>query len=161
MFILLLISSVFPLRQAIYFDAPDETNDFRNSRGEKAYIGTTDTFFDGDRCNPIANEEDIDYFLRSSSSYVSYISMFRVKMSNRHGLAYGHLYMKMERIHLKLSRKDEIWEAGTGLITIAGGKLTGYRKMAETVVDLVVKRIGSEIIRTLRNRAFPVIGWRF
>jgi glycerol-3-phosphate dehydrogenase len=40
----------------------------------------------------------------------------------------------------ELSRKDEIFESKTGLISIAGGKLTGYRKMAERVVDLVIKR---------------------
>src|SRR5205807_5422792 len=32
------------------------------------------------------------------------------------------------------------FESPSGLISIAGGKLTGYRKMAERVVDLVVKR---------------------
>ena len=41
----------------------------------------------------------------------------------------------------EISRKDEIWESASGLVTIAGGKLTGYRKMAETVVDLLAKRI--------------------
>ena len=41
----------------------------------------------------------------------------------------------------EISRKDEIWEADSGLITIAGGKLTGYRKMAENVLDLVVRII--------------------
>ena len=41
----------------------------------------------------------------------------------------------------EISRKDEIWESTTGLVTIAGGKLTGYRKMAETVVDLLAKRL--------------------
>ena len=40
----------------------------------------------------------------------------------------------------EISRKDEIFEAPDGLISIAGGKLTGYRKMAEKTVDLVVKR---------------------
>jgi glycerol-3-phosphate dehydrogenase len=39
----------------------------------------------------------------------------------------------------ELSRKDEIFESPTGLVSIAGGKLTGYRKMAERVVDLVIK----------------------
>jgi glycerol-3-phosphate dehydrogenase len=38
----------------------------------------------------------------------------------------------------EISRKDEVWESKSGLITIAGGKLTGYRKMAEMVVDLIV-----------------------
>ena len=55
--------SVFPLQQAIYFDAPDKRMIFAIPRGKKAYIGTTDTFFDGDRSNPVASEEDIDYLL--------------------------------------------------------------------------------------------------
>jgi glycerol-3-phosphate dehydrogenase len=41
----------------------------------------------------------------------------------------------------ELSRKDEIFKSDTGLITIAGGKLTGYRLMAKKVVDLVSKRL--------------------
>jgi len=41
----------------------------------------------------------------------------------------------------ELSRKDEIFESSTGLISIAGGKLTGYRKMAERIVDLVIDKI--------------------
>src|SRR5699024_3470982 len=40
----------------------------------------------------------------------------------------------------EISRKDEIWEAESGLITMAGGKLTGYRKMAETTVDLLFEK---------------------
>ena len=44
----------------------------------------------------------------------------------------------------EISRKDEIWESASGLVTIAGGKLTGYRKMAETVVDLLAKRLKEE-----------------
>src|SRR5699024_974006 len=41
-----------------------------------------------------------------------------------------------------ISSKDEIWEADSNLITIAGGKLTGYRHLAEESVDVVVMRIG-------------------
>ena len=46
-----------------------------------------------------------------------------------------------EKQSTEISRKDEIWEDETGVITIAGGKLTGYRIMTERVVDLVAKRI--------------------
>lgn len=41
----------------------------------------------------------------------------------------------------EISRKDEIWEGKSGLLTIAGGKLTGYRHMAQDIVDLVSKRL--------------------
>ena len=40
----------------------------------------------------------------------------------------------------ELSRKDEIFVSKSELISIAGGKLTGYRKMAERIVDLVAKK---------------------
>jgi glycerol-3-phosphate dehydrogenase len=41
----------------------------------------------------------------------------------------------------ELSRKDEVFLSNTGLITIAGGKLTGYRLMAKKVVDEVCNRL--------------------
>jgi glycerol-3-phosphate dehydrogenase len=44
----------------------------------------------------------------------------------------------------ELSRKDEIFESDSGLISIAGGKLTGYRKMAERIVDLIDKRASKD-----------------
>ena len=60
-----------------------------------------------------------------------------------------------DRVHLseffsgksasELSRKDEIFISDSGLISMAGGKLTGYRKMAERAVDLVIKRSFSDL----------------
>ena len=49
----------------------------------------------------------------------------------------------------EISRKDEIMVGPTGLLSIAGGKLTTYRKMAERVVDMVVQRLseGGERLR--------------
>ena len=41
----------------------------------------------------------------------------------------------------ELSRKDEIFESKTGLVSIAGGKLTGYRKMAQRAIDRVLSRV--------------------
>ncbi|MBV6646605.1 MAG: glycerol-3-phosphate dehydrogenase, partial [Cyclobacteriaceae bacterium] len=44
----------------------------------------------------------------------------------------------------ELSRKDEIFESPSGLLSIAGGKLTGYRKMAERIIDRVAKKAENE-----------------
>ncbi|MDR4442541.1 glycerol-3-phosphate dehydrogenase, partial [Bacillus cereus] len=44
----------------------------------------------------------------------------------------------------EISRKDEIWTSEAGLITISGGKLTGYRKGAEMVVDYVTNLLQTE-----------------
>jgi glycerol-3-phosphate dehydrogenase len=61
----------------------------------------------------------------------------------------------------EISRKDEIWTSDSGLITIAGGKLTGYRKMAELVVDLLVKKFKEEEKRTFPScltKTLPISG---
>lgn len=44
----------------------------------------------------------------------------------------------------ELSRKDEIFESPSGLISIAGGKLTGYRKMAQRINEVIEKRLGKK-----------------
>src|SRR5699024_3627228 len=44
----------------------------------------------------------------------------------------------------EISRKDEIFISDSGLISMAGGKLTGYRKMAEQAIDTVTKQLKDE-----------------
>jgi glycerol-3-phosphate dehydrogenase len=61
----------------------------------------------------------------------------------------------------EISRKDEIWESKSGLLTIAGGKLTGYRKMAETIVDLLASKLMSEEARRITEcttKTLPISG---
>lgn len=61
----------------------------------------------------------------------------------------------------EISRKDEIWVSDSGLITIAGGKLTGYRKMAEMVTDLLATKFHLEEGRrypTCQTRHQPISG---
>jgi glycerol-3-phosphate dehydrogenase len=61
----------------------------------------------------------------------------------------------------EISRKDEIWESASGLITIAGGKLTGYRKMAETVVNQICDSLKYKVNKQFKNcqtRNLPISG---
>src|SRR4030095_13616124 len=46
-----------------------------------------------------------------------------------------------EKSTKELSRKEEIYEDAAGLITITGGKLTTWRRMAEKVVDIAVRKL--------------------
>lgn len=52
--------SKFPLKQAVYFDTPDGRMIFAIPRDGKAYVGTTDTFFDKDTSHPKFTVEDQD-----------------------------------------------------------------------------------------------------
>ena len=51
----------------------------------------------------------------------------------------------------ELSRKDEIFVSDSELISIAGGKLTGYRKMAERIVDLVTKKYSRRFFKNFKE----------
>lgn len=61
----------------------------------------------------------------------------------------------------EISRKDEIWESQSGLLTIAGGKLTGYRKMAEAIVNLLSVRLSKHdntSYQACKTKKLPVSG---
>lgn len=152
--------SVFPLRQAVYFDSPDERMIFAIPRGNKAYIGTTDTFFDGDRSNPVATEDDIRYLLESVHYMFPSIKVGRKDVESTWAGVRPLIYEEGKDAS-EISRRDEIWQASTGLITIAGGKLTGYRKMAETVIDLVVKKLPMTSFGPCVTEFLPLSGGEF
>lgn len=126
----------FPLKQSIYFDTPDGRMVFAIPRQGKTYVGTTDTFFNGDKLQPFITKNDRDYLINAINSMFPEIKIENDDIeSNWAGLR--PLIFEEGKKASEISRKDEIWESQSGLITIAGGKLTGYRKMAEAVVNLL------------------------
>lgn len=150
----------FPLRQAVYFDAPDGRMIFAIPRDGKTYVGTTDTVYHDDPIHPFMTERDREYILKA----IHYMfPSIKLKGSDAESAWAGvrPLIWEEGKDPSEISRKDEIWESSTGLITIAGGKLTGYRKMAHTVVDLVAKRIhedGGQSYGSCRTRNLPISG---
>ncbi|OXM87262.1 glycerol-3-phosphate dehydrogenase/oxidase [Paenibacillus rigui] len=130
----------FPLQQAIYFDTPDGRMVFAIPRNGKTYIGTTDTNYTGNITHPRMTVEDRDYILRAANFMFPKLALTPKDVeSSWSGLR--PLIHEDGKSPSELSRKDEIFVAPSGLITIAGGKLTGYRKMAERIVDLVASQL--------------------
>ncbi|HYG17847.1 MAG TPA: glycerol-3-phosphate dehydrogenase/oxidase [Ohtaekwangia sp.] len=127
-----------PVRQAIYFDTDDGRMIFAIPRGRTTYIGTTDTNYDGDKDNVFTTREDAAYLVHAVNTTFpkAALSLNDIE-SSWAGLR--PLIHEEGKSASGLSRKDEIFESATGLISIAGGKLTGYRKMAERVVNLLVR----------------------
>ena len=127
-----------PVHQAIYFDVPDGRMIFAIPRGRITYLGTTDTDYKGDKDKVIASKDDVQYLLNAANeTFPSILLTLADVESSWAGLR--PLIHEEGKSASELSRKDEIFESATGLISIAGGKLTGYRKMAERVVDKVVE----------------------
>ncbi|MGN4126088.1 glycerol-3-phosphate dehydrogenase/oxidase [Lysinibacillus sphaericus] len=128
----------FPLQQAVYFDIPDGRMAFAIPRDGKSYIGTTDTVYEGDPAHPVATQADVDYLIAAAKNIFPTANIAHETVeSSWAGLR--PLIFEKGKDPSEISRKDEIWTAPSGLMTIAGGKLTGYRQMAETAVDKIVK----------------------
>lgn len=152
--------TVFPLRQAIYFDAPDGRMIFAIPRGNKAYIGTTDTVYHADPIRPTASKEDIDYLLNTVRYMFPTINIQHEHVESTWAGVRPLIYEHGKDLS-EISRKDEIWEAMSGLITIAGGKLTGYRKMASEIVDIVMKRTKHMPYRSSVTKKLRLSGGNF
>lgn len=132
-----------PIKQAVYFDALDKRMIFVIPREGKTYIGTTDTFYTGELKNPQITVEDKEYLLRCVNTH------FMGKPLAPEDIESGWaglrpLIRKRGKGPSEISRKDELFESESGMIIIAGGKLTGYRRMAERVVNLIAKKINTQ-----------------
>lgn len=151
--------SRFPLKQAVYFDTADGRMVFAIPRDGKTYVGTTDTFYNGDVTHPGMTESDRTYILNAIHYMFPDVNVTEEDVeSSWAGLR--PLIYEEGKDPSEISRKDEIWVSDSGLITIAGGKLTGYRKMAETVTNLVAKKLANnkQSFRSCETRNLPISG---
>ncbi|MEC1440648.1 glycerol-3-phosphate dehydrogenase [Bacillus sonorensis] len=152
--------SVFPLKQAVYFDTPDGRMVFAIPRDGKAYVGTTDTVYNKALEHPRMTTEDRDYVINAINYMFPDLNITANDVeSSWAGLR--PLIHEEGKDPSEISRKDEIWTSDSGLITIAGGKLTGYRKMAEHIVDLVRDRLKEEGDRDFgpcKTKTMPISG---
>ncbi|TXN37907.1 glycerol-3-phosphate dehydrogenase/oxidase [Flagellimonas hymeniacidonis] len=129
-----------PVKQSVYFDIPDGRMMFAIPRGKITYVGTTDTNFNLDKDNVKTDLADAIYLISAVNNMFPNINLeMEDIISSWAGLR--PLIHEEGKSASELSRKDEIFTSDTGLVSIAGGKLTGYRKMAERVVNRIVKKM--------------------
>lgn len=137
-------ASKLPIGQAMYFDAGAGRMVFAIPRAGKVYIGTTETEYkEKDIQKPVITKEDRDYLLGAVNALFSEIHLTKEDVES--GWAGLRPLIRQEgKKPGEISRKDETFVYPSGLISIAGGKLTGYRKMAERIVNLVSERLKKE-----------------
>jgi glycerol-3-phosphate dehydrogenase len=112
--------------------------------GERTYIGTTDTDFSGDPADIAADSDDVDYLIDAALSYFPDHPIAREDVvSTWAGLR--PLIRPVSRgadvDESAVSREHQIIVGRDSVITIAGGKLTTFRKMSKEVVDTAVKML--------------------
>ncbi|WP_042454635.1 glycerol-3-phosphate dehydrogenase/oxidase [Neobacillus dielmonensis] len=157
---LVIDQSRFPLKQAIYFDTPDGRMVFAIPRDGKAYVGTTDTFYNEDAVNPNMTVSDRDYIINAINYMFPDVKISEQDIESSWAGVRPLIYEEGKNAS-EISRKDEIWVSDSGLITIAGGKLTGYRKMAETITNLLAEKFLSEEGKSYpasQTRNMPISG---
>lgn len=131
-----------PLNQAVYYDAFDGRMIFAIPRGKITYIGTSDTTYKDSLDRVVSTIDDAQYLLATANKMFPEAQLVVTDViSSWAGLR--PLIHEDGKSPSELSRRDEIFISDSGLISIAGGKLTGYRKMAERVVDAVMKKVES------------------
>ncbi|MBX9972614.1 glycerol-3-phosphate dehydrogenase/oxidase [Cytobacillus firmus] len=144
---LVIDQSKFPLKQAVYFDTPDKRMVFAIPRDGKTYVGTTDTFYNSNPVNPKMTASDRTYIINAINFMFPSVKIAENDIESSWA-GVRPLIWEEGKDPSEISRKDEIWESDTGLLTIAGGKLTGYRKMAETIVDILAEKFKQESNKT-------------
>ena len=118
--------------------------------GRLALVGTTDTDHRGDLNAPVPEAADVDYLLDAVNATFPFARLARADVVS----AYAGLRPLLGSTATResdISREHEIFESPDGLLSIAGGKLTTMRAMAEEVVDRVCVRLGRSGPRATRE----------
>jgi glycerol-3-phosphate dehydrogenase len=107
----------------------------------RSLIGTTDNNYDGDVDHVQPAAADVEYLLGAVNEFFG----VRLGPGDATGAYAGVrplISSRDSRKSVDISRKAELYETSSGLITITGGKLTTWRRMAKLTVDRIVEREG-------------------
>ena len=127
------------------------------------WTGTTDTDHRDEPRRASATAADADYLLRSARSFLPTLGLDRIFFSN----AGVRALVMDEGAESSVSREhhivDEAASGAPGLLSVLGGKITGYRAIAEEVTDLVCRRLRltgrCRTAETLLPGAHPLHDW--
>ena len=109
----------------------------------RTLVGTTDNDYEGDISLPKPAAEDIAYLLDAVNSFFG-ISLGRSDLVGAYAGVRPLISTGDRRRSVDISRKAELYETSSGMLTITGGKLTTWRRMAKQTVDRLVEREGRE-----------------
>ena len=109
----------------------------------RTLIGTTDNDFDGDTAHPRPAADDVEYLLSAVNEFFG-TSLGESDLVGAYAGVRPLISTGDPRKSVDISRKAELYETSSGMLTITGGKLTTWRRMAKQTVDRLVEREGRE-----------------
>jgi glycerol-3-phosphate dehydrogenase len=120
----------------------------------KTLLGTTDTACDDSPDELAVTPTDVEYLLTGFNHYFAPPLSAADVLGSFAGLR--PLVRSRPGEPSDLSREFQIHTSPSGLLTVAGGKYTTYRHMAEIITDTVIRRLG--LSRRCRTRSFRLDG---
>ncbi|HWC49056.1 MAG TPA: glycerol-3-phosphate dehydrogenase/oxidase, partial [Solirubrobacterales bacterium] len=109
----------------------------------RTLVGTTDNDFEGDTAHPRPAQDDIAYLLDAVNDFFG-TSLTESDLVGAYAGVRPLISTGDPRKSVDISRKAELYETSSGMLTITGGKLTTWRRMAKQTVDRLVEREGRE-----------------
>jgi glycerol-3-phosphate dehydrogenase len=109
----------------------------------RTLIGTTDNDYDGDIAHPRPAEDDVEYLLDAVNEYFG-LSLGQSDLTGAYAGVRPLISTGDPKKSVDISRRAELYETSSGMLTITGGKLTTWRRMAKATVDRLVEREGRE-----------------
>ncbi len=107
----------------------------------RTLIGTTDNDYDGDIDHPHPAGGDIEYLLGAVNDFFG-LSLGRSDVTGAYAGVRPLIATGDPKKSVDISRRAELYETSSGMLTITGGKLTTWRRMAKQTVDRLVDREG-------------------
>src|SRR5215207_5848380 len=107
----------------------------------RALIGTTDNDYEGDIDHVPPGTDDVEYLLDALNSYFE-LSLGPGDLTGAYAGVRPLISSGDPKKSVDISRKAELYETSSGMLTITGGKLTTFRRMAAQVVDRITERDG-------------------
>jgi glycerol-3-phosphate dehydrogenase len=142
----------------------DDRMMFLIPRGHFALLGTTDIYYHEDLDRPFATKEEVEYILEAANCALPRANLDKGDIvSTYSGLRPLVMQEGGEDVAASaVSREHRIYEGHSGLLTIAGGKLTTARSMAEEMVDMAARKLlkehGVRAVTGCRTMNNPILG---
>ncbi len=105
----------------------------------RTLIGTTDNDYDGELAHVHASRDDVDYLLAATNAFFA-TDLGVGDLTGAFAGVRPLISTGDPRKSVDISRKAELYETSSGMITITGGKLTTWRAMARMTVDRLTER---------------------
>ncbi len=146
-----------PIHSATHLRAPSGREGLAIRRGDYVYVGTSDVEYRGPLHRPVADRKAIEDVFRLITDCFPRLDLTEDDIIGTWA-GVRPLIAVEGKSPRDTPREDEIWRTRPGLLTIAGGKLTTYRRMGQRILDAVAEELERELPGRERTAEVPLPG---